>query len=564
MTKRTIRCLSPALLAVAVLLLGTTTALAQAHTTGFDMDKECPTVVASGASYNCTVTISNNDDQHGVINLQLTNQFPWNDSEGCVGCGPILPVDCRQPFDPLNCESGDIVTELGVEGSPTAACGACLPETAPFNCESTSVAFQDEVSATGTDAAPPESPFFNLPLSSATTNATPVAPHVCDDNNLCTTDVCDPADPDGCVFTPTTCDDNNACTTDLCDPATGQCAFTPTVTCDDNNACTTDACDPATGECVFTPGPPCDDNNACTSDACDPATGECVFTPTVTCDDNNACTTDACDPATGECTFTPGPPCDDNNICTDDACDPATGECTFTPDPTNDPSCVDEEICRTPGFWGTHGGTEKEGRSTNITGTLLDAFNAANDPDLTVCGTLINNTTECSVNSALEAICISPKGDSRLQLGRQLTAAALNCIITNGGNGDECVPFADTAGAPCGGVSIEAVWNACNAACPTGVTADVDLDDDPTTPDVEVNCISLIDCFNNGHAIDTATGECTDDLTGCHELALDNGCEALSFQPPGAAGSPRECNDSRKNCVTIFGATDQCDDACVP
>ena len=75
---------------------------------------------------------------------------------------------------------------------------------------------------------------------------------ICDDNNPCTTDTCDPAI--GCVNTPIACDDNNVCTTDTCDPAIG-CMNTP-VFCNDCNTCTDDSCDPATG-CVFT------DNGTC-------------------------------------------------------------------------------------------------------------------------------------------------------------------------------------------------------------------------------------------------------------------------------------------------------------
>jgi hypothetical protein len=330
--------------------------------------------------------------------------------------------------------------------------------------------------------------------------------------------------------------------------------FTETVTCDDNNACTTDACDPATGECVFTPGDSCDDNNACTTEACDPTTGQCVTTDTVTCDDNNACTSDACDPATGECVFTPGPACDDNDICTDDACDPATGECVFTPDPTNDPSCVaDEEICRTPGFFGTHAGEEKEGRSEDITGAILGRFNDVNDPDLTICGAVIATSDD-----AIQAICVSPKGNIELQLARQLTAAALNCIVSNSGSDDACIALTDTAGVPCGGTSIEAIWNACNAECDNDgdVTVDVDLDNDPATPDVAVSCIAALDCFNNGFVLDPATGECTDEQSGCHERALDENCPDFDFLP--AAGSPKECAAARKDCDSIFGPIPGC------
>src|SRR6185295_8227684 len=66
----------------------------------------------------------------------------------------------------------------------------------------------------------------------------------------------------GCT-TPADCNDNNACTTDVCN--NGTCEHAP-VTCNDSNPCTTDTCNPATG-CVFTPMV-CDDGNPCTSDAC--------------------------------------------------------------------------------------------------------------------------------------------------------------------------------------------------------------------------------------------------------------------------------------------------------
>jgi len=270
----------------------------------------------------------------------------------------------------------------------------------------------------------------------------------------------------------------------------------------------------------------CDDNSACTTDTCDTATG-CVYTP-ITCNDNDACTTDTCDPATG-CVYTPIT-CDDNNVCTTDTCDPASG-CVYTP---ND-LCNNEEICRTPGFWGTHGGTEKSS-SVNITDAVLDTFGGS----LVICGTTIDNTDVGNTHSALEAICVSPKGDSRLQLARQLTAAALNCGITNStGTPGQC--SAQAGATPCVGVSIEAVWDACNAACPTGTTADVGGN--------TVSCIGAIDCFNNGGIFDPATGDCGSAIESCHDRNLVTDC--FNFQPPGAAGSPKACNDARKNNVLV-------------
>jgi len=348
-----------------------------------------------------------------------------------------------------------------------------------------------------------------------------------DQASVTVSDTCS-GSPSGCSSTP-----NTVQFTAATDTVSGCSPGTPLV-CNDNNACTSDSCVPATG-CVFTPNPPCNDNNACTTDTCDPAIG-CVFTPNAPCNDNNACTTDTCDPVLG-CVFTPNAPCDDNNTCTDDTCDPVLG-CVFT----DNGSCVTNEICRTPGFWGTHAcgltGTCEKTNSQNITLDVLANFGGA----LTICGATIDNTNEGNANSALEAICVSPKGDSRLQLARQLMAAALNCGISNSTDTDICTGAGESAANPCGGVSIEDVFNACNDACPTGTTATVDGH--------EVSCIGALDCFNNGGVFDVATGECgAAEGTSCHDRELVNGC--FSFEPPGPAGSPKACNDARKNDITV-------------
>jgi hypothetical protein len=348
------------------------------------------------------------------------------------------------------------------------------------------------------------------------------------------------------------------------DPRLGTCVPGEDVVCtDDGNACTAPlVCTEPGGQCVPSGSDVVCPDLFCAPSVCNPQTGACDPTTPPDCDDLNACTEDTCNETTDVCDHndTVTPTCDPN--C--EECDTTTGTCVpLDPLPT---ICVPgEEICRTPGFWGTHGGTEKEGHSENITLAVLNAYCGT----LEVCGQLITNTDECSVESALEAICVSPKGDSCLQLGRQLTAAALNCAITKSTNSEtgacefpECVDSTGGVGPACEGLSIGAIWAACNTACgedPCDVTADVDLDEDPNTPDVEVNCIGAIDCFNNGFTI-LPDGTCDDTLpTGCHERELCG-----DFVPPGAAGSPKECADSRKNCVTIFGATDQCDDACVP
>ena len=97
------------------------------------------------------------------------------------------------------------------------------------------------------------------------------------------------------------------------------CAFPCALSCDDGNVCTDDLCDPAIG-CINVPNTlPCDDGNACTiDDLC--TLGSCVGTR-IYCEDSDVCTTDTCDKLLG-CVFTPNHgACDDGDACTsDDRC----------------------------------------------------------------------------------------------------------------------------------------------------------------------------------------------------------------------------------------------------
>ncbi len=197
------------------------------------------------------------------------------------------------------------------------------------------------------------------------------APTTCDDNEVCTTDLCAPGS--GCAHAPNTvpCNDGNACTAnDTC--SGGKCATSTPTDCNDLNACTTDACEPANG-CVHlaSGATSCDDGDACTSgDTC--AGTVCAGKTTVTCDDGNVCTADACDklgcvhtPGAGACddgnpctlgdscsasacTAGTANTCDDGNECTTDACDAKIG-CTHlvTPGcvPVSLPPCATNTDC---------------------------------------------------------------------------------------------------------------------------------------------------------------------------------------------------------------------------
>ena len=192
----------------------------------------------------------------------------------------------------------------------------------------------------------------------------PGVPTVCADNNPCTDDTCDAAA--GCVYTDNVlpCEDGNICTTmDLC--AGGECQSGKSLVCNDDNACTDDACDPALG-CLFVANDAaCDDGVACTlGDHC--ADGECTYDELESCDDENPCSDNYCDPAKGciatvnealcddhdlctigdhcqqgVCAFDEELLCDDFNSCTDDVCDPEQG-CVFT---MNEAPCDDFDAC---------------------------------------------------------------------------------------------------------------------------------------------------------------------------------------------------------------------------
>jgi hypothetical protein len=472
---KTIRCCRTTLLLVAAIFL-VTAGTAFGATTGIAITKQCPATVFQGQSYTCTFTVQNlnPDETLGTVAgpLVVTDQIILPVP------GPIRGfadgVECRQP----DFATGTHVTSLAPFGdlSGNDTCFGEVIEIAPITCLGPEVCTSD------------------LDCSAPTTCNTVTG---------------------GCVFRVT--DEVAASGTyesgNFTASTTTNSPQVLPVVCDDGNLCTNDTCDPT--------NPITDPTN--------PGASLCENSAVV-CDDSNLCTIDSCDPATGSTTACLTTPvvCNDSDLCTIDSCDPATGSttvCLTTPDPT----CVpNDEICRTPGFWGTHGGIEKGG--PNVTGTVLALYAGG----LTICGEPIT-TVDLGDQSAIQAICVSPKGDSNLQLARQLTAAALNCIVTNS---TSCEGSGQVAGNVCGGVSIEDVFNACNAVCA-----------DPTSTQSEIgDCIGAIDCFNNGGTtFDAATDICSGD-SGCHDRSL--GC--VGFENTGPASSPRKCNDARKDPETIF------------
>jgi len=153
----------------------------------------------------------------------------------------------------------------------------------------------------------------------------------CDDDNPCTTDHFD-RDSETCVHqnNANVCNDGNGCTRDdKC--FEGECRGLAR-RCDDDDVCTYNLCDPASG-CYFPPDPMvCDDGDPCTDNICDPDDG-CSYpessngTPCgpFDCAIGHTCFFGSCRPWDIS-SQTEGVPCSDGDHCTDgDACH--AGEC---------------------------------------------------------------------------------------------------------------------------------------------------------------------------------------------------------------------------------------------
>jgi slime mold repeat-containing protein len=402
----------------------------------------------------------------------------------------------------------------------------------------------------------------------------------CNDNNPCTVDTCDAATRT-CKFTALTCATDSKCSTGTCNPSTGQCVFTPVTCQQDSNLCTTESCNPTTGACESSAPKSCAIDSPCTTGSCNPSTGSCEFTPVTCQQDGDLCTTESCNPTTGQCQSGTPKSCAGDSLCSTGSCDSATGDCKQTPVTCNQDSdkCTTEvcdpstgnchsvpanptptdcgaTICRTPGFWGTHAGTEKAG-SSNITQAVITAGGGV----LTICGQPISNTVLSDDDSAVEAICVSTSDGIRFQLARQLTSAALNCIVSNGVPDCTSTPLYST------------LFSSCNAICANSSSSSASMS----------SCVSQLDCLNNGGKMLAngfcQTGTCASDgvtpckvdkgcsdlsvcepLDGnCHDQLMVNSALGFNFEPPGNAGSSTECNSAIKNgCKVIGSAQSKC------
>jgi len=317
-----------------------------------------------------------------------------------------------------------------------------------------------------------------------------------------------------------------------------------------------------------------------TSTATATATNTATATATRTAADTATATATSTNTPTATPTRTATPTQTPTNTATRTATPTVTRTVTATPtrtptntaQPSNTPTVTAGAvgICRTKGFWGTHACPEtadgasvcEKSRSQNITQQVIDAAGGS----LLVCGKTLTDTHLNHQHSAEEALCVKVEGNQVLQLASQLTAAALNCVIS---------------GLPktCAGSPIVKQFTFCSMACALGKTTTV-IDGQ------SIDCVKAIDCANNGGMFSggrcTGAGTCSDngapctedDLTACanpdsatcvptagtcHSQPLCSTSNSdLCFEPPGPAGSPKQCQDARSNNCTIFSGAPPC------
>jgi hypothetical protein len=260
------------------------------------------------------------------------------------------------------------------------------------------------------------------------------------------------------------------------------------------------------GDNIVEEGEDCDGGACCEQDCSFSTTAE-TCRPIV----NAACdVAETCSGSSAECPEDVLVGCVDQDgiACTEPSCNP-DGTCGETDECT--------EICRGPGFWATHSGTQNGG--TNIGQSVIDSGGA-----LEVCGQSItaSDATD-SLNSLVEALCVKTKGVEERQLYRQLVTTALNCSLSEGGTCDDILSrFVDVS------------FTECNALC-----AGDPVEEGPTIDE----CRSQLACFNRGGRLEE--GEC---VTGTCEEDPEIFCRS-DEDCPLVNDLAQECVDFEDNCA---------------
>lgn len=516
-----------------------------------DLTGETPTCrVADGtaivcdtsADGPCSITSCNPDT--GACE-QLTSTGGCDDGDPCTTSDACSQGVCSGT--PTDCNDGDVCTD--------DACGpgGCVksPSSAPCN---------DGDACTSGDVC-----------SGGTCQGTAI---LCDDGDACTTDGCGANGE--CVFTASpgaSCSDGNACTTgDTC-AAEGACVGTAIV-CDDDEPCTADACNPAdlpagydpaapTSACRHDPtSGPCDDGNLCTTgDTC--IAGSCESTP-VSCPDGGPCDTYACVPGTGGCTLTPaneGLACDDGSACTSgDVCTAGTCagpnlicSCSTNADCDDQNPCNGQEICATQ-----PGGAKACAVGTPV--TCPDSENICieyqcNEATGQCAAQVVNDGVTCGDDDA----CVQDRRCAAGQCkGIDVTCTGTTCTTVQGCDsvtGCILTPVAQAVACDDG----DACTNGDKCNTTTGQCAGTGADCDDGTSCTTDSCVPGVGCTftpkTNGTACSTDKDACTVEWCQLGTCAL----KEVKSCTDGLACTTDTCNSFSGSCSHTADST-KCED----
>ncbi|MFO1462508.1 MAG: vWA domain-containing protein [bacterium] len=412
-------------------------------------------------------------------------------------------------------------------------------------------------------------------------------PLVCNDNNPCTNDSCDPSTRLGCKYVPKDCSDGLSCTADSCDSQSGECKHdtascecTNNSMCNDGNPCTDDVCNLQTFACEHRN----DDTNSCGdglfcngTESCQ--TGQCKHSGNP-CAGGGECA-DSCDETKDSCNDPAGTACtDDGNVCTDNQCN-GQGACVAV---NNTASCDDGDKCTEKDLCsgGKCGGTEincDDGISCTPDSCNPDTGACENPTDECEC----NSDADCNDgNSCTDEYCNeehecvrsnnSDPCDDGLFCNGKDTCGAGSCSIHAGdpcATGGECADSCneeknscnDPIGTACtddGNVCTDNQCNGQGACVAVNNTASCDDGDKCTEKDLcsggkcggtEINCDDGISCTPDS---------CNPDTGACENPTDECECNSDADCNDGNSCTDEYCNEEHE-CVRSNNS-DPCDD----
>jgi len=221
---------------------------------------ECPGCLIGGVCYN----VGQENPANGCLYCETAGATVWADNDGVA------------------CDDGNVCN-----GTDTCGSGACSVHVDPLDCDDTNVCTDDSCDAV-------------LGCQHADNAASCDDGAYCNGADTCSGGSCAVHAGDPCPENSNVCDGITSCNEegDRCDTSAA-------LVCNDDNQCTDDSCDPAAG-CVYTndDANDCEDGLFCTvDDTC--SAGVCLAGPARDCDDGVSCTNDSCNDVSDACEYAP-------------------------------------------------------------------------------------------------------------------------------------------------------------------------------------------------------------------------------------------------------------------